>query len=268
MLDQVFEKMFSRSFFSMITPSALLYAGGAVLSSALLLICLHALVRTFGGILNYPLLFAISTVSTFPLAVAMAPLTTICVYSRSQREISSSDAFKISWKPMVFLGTLSFAASLIQAVLCFLIILWKALSLVPVVGPMVYLVSSWIPALLCSLMIVTMVIYVGGLFFMGAMAARGDLAADSLKDVASSMSSYWLTRLRLCVVALFPLAAIVALSVIRWRIPHYASYLEFAASLFRVVAFSAVAAPAVVFFSHMAVEAEKYIQWLLTHRTK
>lgn len=181
---------------------------------------------------------------------------------------------RLSWSTLVskacpHLGSfllLCGGALLLQLLLALVSSLWIRLESLPILGSLIYLVTSWAPTFLLGLMFLSLLTQVAVLPTVGVIAARSGTGHD---EVVSNLLDAWhwglLIRLRLTLFGLLPLGLLVFSTWLFGGQSHTFS-LELAALIVRTIVFAAFAAPCFLFFVHMVVESDRYILWRLAQK--
>jgi hypothetical protein len=268
--ERIFERTIQRSAEAVRDSGLVLFSSASVFVATLFWTVLRAIFGQIGGIMHVPLLSICATISLLPLSLAIVPIASRYLRARTGEEpLSMQDLLHQHWKHLVALLLLNIGAIVAEVGLGIIVGLWCGLESIPVIGTAIYILSSWMPTLLIFFMVT-------GLFFSGAtLVSLGATLAQNPPIEQKSFwaglllhaRNHWLARLRLLFVGLIPLIVLFCVAI-SWTMKGVPRSVEFCASFFRVGVFSLVGGPLLMFFVHMAVEADRYVQWLTSRKQR
>lgn len=268
--ERVLERMITRAKRSITDSSTLPLAAGSIFLSAIFWIILRMLLGGIGGVFHLPLLIIAASFTLLPLSLVFVPLALSSLGARSGHEmLPFTETIKQQWKSSVALFLYAFAIAIVQLLLGVIVAVWCGIEAVPVLGTVVYLFFSWVPTVLTLLMGIAFVIHIILLLTLAPYLAENP--SIELRKVASELRSIltreWLLRIKLLCIGIIPSAIFYSVCAV-WTMKGLPQSIEFCASIFRVAAFSIIEAPLFMFLVHMAVEADRYTQWLSSRRVE
>jgi len=262
--ERVIERMVVRSYRTVSHWSTLLAAAAILFLAALGWAAFRSCLMSTGGVVHIAFVALALSVASIFFAPMLAPLVRFSLSIRSGEEsISFFRVMGEQYKQMLFLLSQSVVIVLGQAILLLLILVWIGLETIPLFGWFVSVFSSWLPALLSGCSLLLFLAHVIVLF-----TARVPIAQQTIIDVKKPWELWperffqdWLIRLKLVLLGLFP-SIIFIVASLYWPIPYGDGF----AVLFRALAFALLEAPLFLFAVHMAVETDRYVQWLSARR--
>lgn len=154
----------------------------------------------------------------------------------------------------------------VQTLLGIAAALWLSFEHIPILGPLIYLLSSWVPTLFMGLV---MVLFLAQVFFLPSfcvLAAKSGAGREELiSNLLEAFRWGFLIRLKLTFFGLIPLGLLLLWTWFQGLGGAFVP-LELAATLIRVFVFSIFAAPCFLFLVHMVVEADRFIIWRTAHK--
>jgi hypothetical protein len=266
--ERVLERMVSRSGTALRNGQALAFSFGGVLFTAIIWIVLRATLGGITGVFHLPILFVSICLASLPLACIIVPLSSWCMSVRSGHPSLPFHAIlRQRWRESVALLLFALCCSVLELLLGVAAALWCGIEAIPVFGTGVYLLFSWIPAIITLLMGVTLACYAITLFSIGTILSRASYieTTEFWAGLPKILAEEWAIRIKLFVVSAIP-SIILYFATTTWTMKGLPQSAEFCASLFRVIVFSGLEAPLFMFLIHMAVETDRYIQWLSSRR--
>jgi hypothetical protein len=266
--ERVLERMIARSVRTIKSPPALMLCGSIMFVSTLFWIVLHLLLGRIGGVFHMPIVFVISSFAVLPIALIIPPLAAWCLSVRSGYEaLPLNEVMQQRWKHSVALFLYALGFSVGEVLLGVIVALWCGIEAIPLFGSAVYIFFSWVPTLVIILMGVLLCLHILLLFVVGTILAQTPILEQKglVSDILAYVRKDWFLRLKFLSAGFFP-SVIYYSAITIWTMKGLPQGIEFCASIFRGIAFSAIEAPLFLFLIHMAVEADRYIQWLSSRR--
>lgn len=266
--ERVFERMIARSGRTMRHSGALALAASTVFVSATFWIILRVVLGGFGGVFRLPMVFLTAAFSLLPLSLVIVPLAAWCLGLRSGHEmVSLNDAIYQRWKQAAALFLFALAVAFVELLLGVFIAVWCGVEAIPIFGSAVYLFFSWLPTVLTLLMGIILVLHVFVLLAAGTMLAQIPSIEQKglVAEIMGHLAEEWLLRFKILAIGMLPIVVLYGAAT-TWTMRGLPQGIEFAASIFRAAAFSVFAAPLFLLVIHMAVEADRYVQWLSSRR--
>ena len=266
--ERVLERMVARSVRTIKSPPALMLSGSIMFVSTLFWIVLHLLLGRVGGVFHMPIIFVISSFAILPIALVITSLAAWCLSVRSGHEaLPLHEVMQQRWKHSLalFLYALGFAVG--EVLLAVIVAIWCGIEAIPLFGSAVYIFFSWVPTLIIILMGALFCLHVLLLFVAATILAQAPILEQRglVSDMLAYIRKEWFLRLKFLFVGFFP-SVIYYSAITIWTMRGLPQGIEFCASIFRGIAFSAIEAPLFLFLIHMAVEADRYVQWLSSRR--
>lgn len=261
--EQALERMISRSFVSIRQKETILLTTGVLFVSSLFWLCCRAVLGHFVNSLYTPFLLLSFAVALVPIAPLISPLALfILSYRKQDTPLSITEVCFSTWKPSLALFIQGMMLLALEIVLATISVLWSFFEVVPVLGQIIHLFSSWIPPLITFFMLMAVIFHVIFACFLGTVLVVHPVHTykTNWNDIVRSFSNNWLIRLKLYFVGALPVLFLLTFFT-GWDFITQVSYTEFCASVFRLIAFSFLYAPFFIFLVHMIVEAERYIVW-------
>lgn len=268
--ERVLERIVARSLSTIKQSGMIALSIGGVFTATLFWVILRALFGKIEGVLHFPLLCMAASVTIVPLALIALPIASRYVHHRSNTTPPPLvEFFQHHWKSLLIIFGGALATVIIELALTVVVALWCGFESLPVVGTALYIISSWVPTLIILLMATTLTI--SSLLLVSLSAALAQTAFIEHKtiwfDMTRRLRQGWVCRVKLILLGTLPSALLFAVAT-SWTMKGAPQNVEFCASLFRVAAFSVVGAPLFIFFVHMAVESDRYVQYLISRRGK
>jgi len=267
--ERVLERMVTRSFTTVRDLRALALSGLPIFIAALIWLFFQPLFRPVESELHISLIFLTLSVGSIFWAPAVSALVALTLSRRSgEEEPTLLSFFRSNYKQMGFLASQSIVVSLAQLVIVLFIGLWRGIEAIPIAGTALFVLFSWIPAFLsgCSLLLFALHILV--LFTARISLDESQEMLNLTKPWAywpREIFSDWILRLKLVLLGLSP-ATLFCIAAFLWPTPVFWGALSIPTFIFKGLAFSVVVAPLFLFAVHMAVESDRYTQWLSTRR--
>lgn len=261
--EQALERMVTRSFVSIRQKETLLLTTAVLFVASLFWLCCRAVLGHFVNSLYTPFLILSFSVALLPIAPLISPLSLFVLsYRKQESSLSIIEACRATWKPSLALFIQGMILLALEIVLATISVLWSFFEVVPVLGQIIHLFSSWIPPVITFLMLIALLFHGVLACFLGAVLVVHPVHAmrANWDDLARAFSQNWLLRLKLYFVGVLPLLFLLTFFT-GWDFISQISYTEFCSSVFRLIAFSILYAPFFIFLIHMVVEAERYIVW-------
>lgn len=261
--EQALERMITRSFVSVRQKETILLTTLMLFIASLFWLCCRAVLGHFVNTLYTPFLLLSFAVALLPLAPLVSPLALFVLSYRKQEEhLSIVDACTATWRPSLAIFIQGIVLLALQIVLATVAVLWSFFEVVPVLGQIIHLFSSWIPPIITFLMFIALIFHVVLALFLGVVLVVHPVHATkaNLVDLCLAFTNNWLLRFKLYVVGALPILFLLTFFT-GWEFIAQISYTEFCASVFRLIVFSLLYAPFFIFLVHMVVEAERYIVW-------
>ena len=268
--EQIFERTIQRSTTAVPHSGLILFSAAGVFIATLFWTVLRAIFGQIGGVMHIPLLSICAAISLLPFSLIILPIASRYLRTRVGNEPLSMQAlFHQHWKHLVALFLLSIGVVVAEVGLGILVGLWCGLESIPVVGTALYILSSWMPTLIMFFMVVGVFLEGALLLSLGASLAQNPSIEQKSfwLELVAHMRSHWFARLKLLLIGLIPLAVLYCVAI-SWTMKGAPRSVEFCASFFRVGVFSLVGGPLFMFFVHMAVEADRYVQWLTSRKQR
>jgi hypothetical protein len=268
--ERIFENTIERSSAAIPHSGLILLSSFGVFMTALFWIVLRAIFVQVGGVMRLPLLCVSAAVCLLPLSLLVLPVASRYLRSRAGKEpLSTQEFFQQHWKHVAALFLLAMSIIVGEVALGVLSGLWCGFESIPVVGTALYILSSWVPTLLVFFMAVGVLIATAGIASLGAALAQNPPIEQKSfwVELLSHMRCHWLARLKLLLIGLIPLIALYFIAI-SWTMKGVPRNVEFCASFFRVGVFSLAGGPLFMFFVHMSVEADRYVQWLTSRKSR
>ena len=266
--ERVLERMVARSVRTMKSSSALALAASSVLLTAIFWITLQAVFGGICGVFRLPMFFLTASCAILPIALVIVPLASWCLSIRSGHEaLPLHEAIRQRWKHSVALFLYAFCVAVGELLMGVFVAVWCGIEAIPVFGGAVYLFLSWVPTVITLLMGCILFLHVIVLFVVGTILAQTPTLERKglLSEIFVLLCREWVIRGKLLFVGVVPSAILYGATTI-WTMKGLPQGIEFSASIFRAAAFSVLEAPLFLFLIHMAVEADRYIQWLFSRR--
>lgn len=261
--EQALEKMITRSFVSIRQKETILLTSAVLFIASLFWLCCRAVLGHFVNSLYTPFLILSFSVALLPLAPLISPLALFVLsYRKQDAHLSIVEACTATWRPSLALFIQGIILLALEIVLATISVLWSFFEVVPVLGQIIHLFSSWIPPIITFLMLIALLFHAVLALFLGTVLVVHPVHATKANwnDLAIAFSNNWLLRLKLYIVGALPILFLLTFFT-GWEFISQISYTEFCASVFRLIIFSLLYAPFFIFLVHMVVEAERYIVW-------
>ncbi len=266
--ERVFERMVARSGRTMRSSAALAFAASSLFVSAIFWLILRVFLGGFTGVFRLPMLFLTAAFALLPVVLAMVPLAVWCLSMRFGHELMPfHEILQQRWKHSVALFFYALSVAIVELLLGVLIAVWCGIEAIPVFGSAVYLFFSWVPGILTLLMGGILALHILILLTVAAILAQTPAIERKglFSEICGLLVRDWALRLKLLILGMMP-TIIFYLATPTWTMKGLPQGIEFAASIFRAAAFSVFEAPLLLFMIHIAVEADRYIQWLSARR--
>jgi hypothetical protein len=268
--ERIFERTIERSARATPRSGMILFSSAGIFGSTLFWIILRAIFAQIGGVMRLPLLCICGSVSLLPLSLLVLPIASR--YLRSRRDeppLSMQAFFRQHWKHVTALFLLAIGVIIGEVALGVLAGLWCGFESIPVVGTALYILSSWVPTLLVFFMIAGVLASGTALASLGAAIAQNPYIEQKSFwiELRAHIRSHWLARTKLLMIGLIPLVVLYCIAI-SWTMKGVPQNVEFCASFFRVGVFSLAGGPLFMFFVHMSVEADRYVQWLTSRKNR
>ena len=264
MEERIFERTIERSMTAVSQSGLVLISSTGVFIAMLFWIVLRSIFCQFVGVMRLPLACVCTSICFLPLSLLVLPIASRYLRSRMGKEpLKLQEFFHQHWKHIAALFLLAIGALVGEVALGVLVGLWYGFGSIPVVGTAFYILSSWVPAFLVSFMAVGVLSSGAALASLGAALAQNPAIEQKSfwSELFSHLRCHWLARLKLLAIGLVPLILLYGIAA-SWTMKGMPRSVEFCASFFRVGVFSLAGGPLFMFFVHMSVEADRYVQWL------
>lgn len=268
--EKIFERTIQRSAIAVPHSGLILFSSAGVFITTLFWTVLRAIFGQIGGVMHIPLLSICAAISLLPLSLIILPIASRYLRARIGEEpLSMQNLFHQHWKHLVALFLLSIGVVVAEVGLGILVGLWCGLESIPVIGTALYILSSWMPTLIIFFMVVGVLLAGAALMSLGAALAQNPSIEQKSFwiELVAHVRNHWLARLKLLLIGLIPLIVLYCIAI-SWTMKGAPRSVEFCASFFRVGVFSLVGGPLFMFFVHMAVEADRYVQWLTSRKQR
>ncbi len=267
--ERVLERMVTRSYTTVRNIKALALSSVGIFVAVLIWLSLQPLFRPVESELHIAILFLTLSIGSIVWAPMISTLVSLSLSRRSGEEEPSILAlFRSQYKQMGLLASQSLVISLLQLVIVLFIGLWKGIEAIPVIGTVLFVLFSWLPAILSGVSLILFVFHLLSLFTARISLAEGSVNPDLTKPWThwpKEIFSDWAIRLKVVLLGLAPLL-VFCIAAILWPIPMFEEVLASLTLIFRAASFSILASPLFLFAIHMAVESDRYTQWLSTRR--
>ena len=266
--ERLLERLIGRSSNAIRHPCALGLAFAGLVLSALAWVILRTMLSGIGGLFRVPALLLTASFSVLPLAVVIVPIATWYLQTRAgHTHIPLDETLRHRWRHAVALFLCGLGCATFELVLGIAVAIWCGLEAVPVFGPTLYLFFSWIPTVITLLMGLFLALSWIVLLYVGTALAQTPTAEDKefWRQLPTTLPIEWLIRLKLVLLGALP-SIIWFWASTTWTMKGLPVSVEFCASLFRLLIFSAIEAPLFLFLIHMTVEADRYASWLSSRR--
>ena len=264
MEERIFERIVTRSTAAISQSGLVLLSSTGVFIATLFWIILRAIFFQVGGVMRLPLVCICAAFCLLPLSLLVLPIASRYLRSRTGKEpLTMQEFFRQHWKHIAALFLLAMGAVIGEVALGIVAGLWCGFESIPVVGTALYILSSWVPTFLVFFMAAGVLSAGAALASLGAALAQNPAIEQKAfwTELFSHLRCHWLARLKLLVIGLIPLILLYGVAI-SWTMKGMPKSIEFCASFFRVSVFSLVGGPLFMFFVHMSVEADRYVQWL------
>jgi hypothetical protein len=268
MEERIFERTIERSATAIPHSGLVLFSSAGVFVATLVWTVLRAAVGQIGGVMHLPIVSICAAISLLPLSLLILPIASRFLHARTGEEIFSLQKFfHQHWKHLVALFFLAMGVAVGEVALGILVALWCGLESIPVVGTTLYIFSSWMPTLIIFFMVIGVLLAGAVLASLGAALAQNPSIEQKSFwiEICAHLRHHWLARLKLLLLGVLPLTALYCVAI-AWTMKGVPRSVELCASFFRVGVFSLVGGPLFMFFVHMSVEADRYVQWLTSHK--
>jgi len=266
--ERVIERMVARSGQTMKNSSALALAGGSIFVTAIFWAVLRVLLGSVGGVFRLPLFFLTASFAILPTVLVFVPLAVWSLTIRSGHEgISLHEVIRERWKHSVALFLYALCVAVVELLFGVAVAVWCGIEALPVLGSAVYVFFSWIPTVITLVMGIVLFLHSIILFVAATTLAQTPRLEQKglLSEISMVLGHEWVLRLKFLILGVIP-SLILYSATTMWTMKGLPQGVEFCASIFRAAAFSALEAPLFLFLIHMAVEADRYIQWLSSRR--
>lgn len=266
--ERVLERMVARSVRTVKSSGALALAAGSVFVTAIFWIVLRVLLGGIGGVFRLPMVFLTASVSLLPVILIIVPLSSWCLSVRSGHEpLLLHEGLHQRWKHSAALFLYGLFVAVCELFLGVFVAVWCGIEAIPVFGPAVYLFFSWVPTVVTLLMGVLLFLHLIVCLSAGPMLAQTPTIEQKglFATIPMLLRRDWVQRIKFLIVGSIPTIVLYCATTI-WTMKGLPQGVEFCASIFRAAAFSILEAPLLLFLIHMAVEADRYIQWLASRR--
>jgi hypothetical protein len=201
-------------------------------------------------------------IAIVPILAVISPLAHWYLIHRTGKSASITSSFHAQWRQSV----LSFFAGIsVVFVECFVAIclsIWLRLTTIPGLGAILYLVGSWVDRFVSLSMISFLLVYLVFAAPLAVLAVRihgKDLS--EIFELFSAVTHDWVIRCKLWLLGIAPLLLFCLFSMMGGQELSRPLALELAAACVRSVIFAVAAAPLLLFFVFMNVEADRYVRW-------
>lgn len=268
MEERIFERTIERSWSAIPGSGLMLLSSTGVFMATLFWIVLRAIFGQVEGVMRLPLFCICAAICLLPISLVLLPIASRYVRHRAGEEpLALQEFFRLHWKHAAALFLLATGVVVGEVALGILAGLWCGFESIPVVGTALYILSSWVPTILVFFMAVGVLLAGAALMSLGAALAQNPAIEQKAfwVELFSHLRCHWFARLKLLIVGFIPLIVLYAVAI-SWTMKGVPRSVEFCASFFRVGIFSLAGGPLFMFFVHMAVEADRYVQWLTAHK--
>jgi hypothetical protein len=220
--------------------------------------------------MHLPLMCISAAISLLPLSVLILPIASRYLQSRTGAEpFSVQEILQQRWKHVAALFALTIGLVVCEVALGILVGLWCGFESIPVVGTALYILTSWVPTLIMFFMLAGLILAGAALASTGAAVAQHPAIEQKSfwVELSAHLTNHWLSRIKLLLLGLIPLIVLYCVAI-AWSMKGVPQSVEFCASFFRVGVFSLVGGPLFMFFVHMSVEADRYVQWLTSRKQR
>jgi hypothetical protein len=267
--ERVLERMVKRSYTTVRNIKALALSSVGIFVAVLIWLSLQPLFRPVESELHIALLFLTLSIGSIIWAPMISILVMISLSRRSgEEEPSIFSLFRSQYKQMGFLASQSVLISLIQFVIVLFIGLWRGIEAIPIVGTALFVLLSWIPALLSGAALVLFILHLLTLFTARISLIESSEELNLTKPWAhwpKESLSDWIIHLKLVLLGLGPMLLFCVAAAL-WPMPIFGGVLAAPTIIFRAAAFSILLSPLFLFAIHMAIESDRYTKWLSTRR--
>jgi len=267
--ERVLERMVTRSYNTVRNIKALAISSVGIFVAVLIWISLQPLFRPVESELHIALLSLALSIGSIVWAPMVSTLVTLALSRRSgEEEPSILSLFRSQYKQMGFLASQSVVVSLVEFVIVLFIGLWRGIEAIPLIGTALFVILSWIPALLSGVSVILFAVHLITLFTASISLIENpeklNLTKPWMNWPKESLSD-WVIRLKVVFLGLGPMVAFCIVAAL-WPMPMFEGVLVAPTLIFRAAAFSVLLSPLFLFAIHMAVESDRYTKWLSTRR--
>jgi hypothetical protein len=250
------------------SSSAWVMAACSIFLTAIFWIVLRVLLGGLGSVFRIPMMIMTASFAMLPLAAVIIPLAAWSLSVRSGHESMPLHQIVLQkWKHATALFLYALGIAICELLLGVVVAVWCGIEAIPVFGGAIYLFFSWVPTIVTLFMGILLFLHCVILLSVGAMLAQVPSIEQQglFSEIKTALCRDWVIRFKLLFLGTIPTIIFYSATTI-WTMKGLPRGIEFCSSIFRSAAFSALEAPLFLFLIHMAVEADRYIQWLSTRR--
>ncbi len=265
--ERVLERMVARSGRTVQSSGAIALCASGVFLTAIFWIVLRVVLGGIGGVFHLPMVFLTASFALLPAVAVIPPIASWSLSARSGHEsLPLHEAVHQRWKQSVALFLYALCVAVVELLLGVAVAVWCGIEAIPVFGGAVYLFFSWVPSIITLVMGIILFLHILVLFSVGTILAVTAVEQKGLfSEILVLLRREWVLRVKLLFIGSIPSVILYGATTI-WTMKGLPTGIEFSASIFRAAAYSIFEAPLLLFWIHIAVEADRYIQWVSIRR--